>query len=181
MAGTTPGDLELVRSFVNTLDCETGVDELADPSALRAWLVAHRLLERSAPVTSAEVARTAAVREALRSLLAANNRGRLDPDAIATLEAAVEWTRLTIVFDGRARMAVEPGRPGVAGSVGRLLTIAARAMADGRWERLKACSAEGCAWAFYDRTRNRSGRWCSMAVCGNRAKVRAYRARRRAG
>jgi len=38
-----------------------------------------------------------------------------------------------------------------------------------------------CQWAFYDRSKNRSGRWCSMRTCGNRTKTRAYRTRRRAG
>jgi predicted RNA-binding Zn ribbon-like protein len=54
-------------------------------------------------------------------------------------------------------------------------------MADGTWDRLKACAADDCHWAFYDHTRNRSGRWCSMAVCGNRAKVERFRERARDG
>jgi predicted RNA-binding Zn ribbon-like protein len=52
-----------------------------------------------------------------------------------------------------------------------------RAVVDGNWERLKACPLEGCLWAFYDRSKNRSRRWCSMDVCGNVAKARAYRQR----
>ncbi|MGH3007295.1 MAG: CGNR zinc finger domain-containing protein, partial [Gaiellaceae bacterium] len=43
--------------------------------------------------------------------------------------------------------------------------------------RLKACRAEDCRWAFYDRARNRSRHWCSMAVCGNRTKARTFRRR----
>jgi predicted RNA-binding Zn ribbon-like protein len=54
----------------------------------------------------------------------------------------------------------------------------AAAAADGTWERAKACRADDCRWAFYDQSRNRSARWCDMAVCGNRTKVRAYRAKR---
>ncbi|HEX9031302.1 MAG TPA: CGNR zinc finger domain-containing protein [Streptosporangiaceae bacterium] len=34
-----------------------------------------------------------------------------------------------------------------------------------------------CHWAFYDRSPTSSGCWCSMAVCGSRAKSRAYRRR----
>src|SRR3712207_8580100 len=44
-----------------------------------------------------------------------------------------------------------------------------------RSERLKACPWDSCQWAFYDQSRNRSGVWCNMAVCGNRAKVAAHR------
>jgi predicted RNA-binding Zn ribbon-like protein len=52
-------------------------------------------------------------------------------------------------------------------------------MAEGTWERLKVCPAHDCLWAFYDSSRNRSGHWCSMKVCGNRAKARSYRERHR--
>ncbi len=48
---------------------------------------------------------------------------------------------------------------------------------EGTWSRLKACAAEDCQFAFYDHSKNRSGHWCTMAECGNRAKVRSYRAR----
>lgn len=167
-----------MRSFVNTLDLETGDDALGDPTSLERWLVERRLLEPGAPVSPVAVQRVAAVREAIRALLRSNAGEEVDPDAVATLEAAVHWARLTVVFDERGRIGVEPGRPGVAGSVGRLLAIVADAMADGSWARLRVCDAADCRWAFYDHTRNRSGRWCSMAVCGNRAKVRAYRSRR---
>jgi predicted RNA-binding Zn ribbon-like protein len=45
---------------------------------------------------------------------------------------------------------------------------------------MKACALhDSCEWAFYDWSKNRSGTWCDMAVCGNRAKARAYRERRR--
>jgi predicted RNA-binding Zn ribbon-like protein len=45
------------------------------------------------------------------------------------------------------------------------------------WPRLKVCSADDCQWAFYDRSPTRSGCWCSMQICGSRAKSRAYRNR----
>jgi predicted RNA-binding Zn ribbon-like protein len=46
------------------------------------------------------------------------------------------------------------------------------------WTRLKVCSRDSCRWAFFDASRNRSGRWCSMAGCGNIVKMRrAYRTR----
>jgi predicted RNA-binding Zn ribbon-like protein len=44
-------------------------------------------------------------------------------------------------------------------------------------ERVKICPADDCRWAFHDNSRNGSRQWCSMAVCGNRAKARAHRAR----
>ena len=53
-------------------------------------------------------------------------------------------------------------------------------MSDGDWARMKACGNPECRWAFYDGSKNRSGRWCEMASCGNRMKARAFRERARA-
>lgn len=50
----------------------------------------------------------------------------------------------------------------------------------GRLQRLKACANPDCQWVYYDASRNRSGRWCSMGECGDVMKARAYRARTRA-
>jgi predicted RNA-binding Zn ribbon-like protein len=51
------------------------------------------------------------------------------------------------------------------------------AMSAGSWRRLKLCANPDCGRAFYDSSRNRSARWCSMATSGNRMKGRAYRRR----
>jgi predicted RNA-binding Zn ribbon-like protein len=84
-------------------------------------------------------------------------------------------------FDEHGDAGLVPVRPGVDGALGRMLAIVFRSVADGSWERLKACPAEDCEWAFYDWSKNGSGTWCDMAVCGNRAKARAYRERRQRG
>ena len=171
-----PGRLELVRSFVNTLDVEEGVDELADPAALGSWLREHGLM-RGRAATRAELEQARRVREALRALLLANNGLSARRQAGAVLDAGARRSRLGVRFrpDGSR---LEPTAGGVDGALGRLLAIVATAMLDGTWARLKACRAEDCRWAFYDHARNRSRTWCSMAVCGNRAKARAYRSRR---
>jgi predicted RNA-binding Zn ribbon-like protein len=112
--------------------------------------------------------REPAFREALRALLV----DKRDPEAIAALNAAAGRVRLRFDHVGEARLEGD-------GLVASLLAIIARAQADGTWERMKACRAEDCRWAFYDRSRNRSRTWCSMEECGNRAKARSYRARQR--
>jgi len=43
---------------------------------------------------------------------------------------------------------------------------------------VKACEGHACTLLFVDKTRRRARRWCSMAVCGNRAKVAAFRNRK---
>ncbi|HEV2814283.1 MAG TPA: ABATE domain-containing protein [Solirubrobacteraceae bacterium] len=174
-----PGRLELIRSFVNTLDVEDGEDELATPEALAEWLAEHGLLDEGA-ATRGDLKRATALREAFREILLGNHGGyETDPAALETLEDAARRARLEVRFapDGTARP--EPARGGVDGALGRLLAVVAEAQAEGTWPRLKSCPADDCRWAFYDRSRNRSAVWCNMAVCGNRAKVRSYRERNR--
>ena len=174
-----PGQLELARQFVNTLDLETGADELSSPPALGSWLTERDLL-RSGPVLGKrELRRAVRLREALRRLLLANNGASVDRDAIVTLNEAVSGAALSVRFDlheAKPALAVEGSGPGAV--VAPIVAIVYEAMVNGTWERLKACPADDCHWAFYDRSKNRSGTWCNMAVCGNRAKVRAYRERR---
>ena len=73
-------------------------------------------------------------------------------------------------------IAVVPAGSGVDAVVSRLVLAVADATADGTLERLKSC--DHCQWVFHDTSKNRRGRWCSMAACGGREKARAYRARR---
>ena len=175
-----PGELELVRAFVNTLDVESGEDELPTPDALARWLTEHGLLPDSVNASRPDLSRALAVREALRSLLTANNGGAVDADAAPVVEAAARAAKLELRFGTDGAAALEPAVGGVSGALGRLLAIVARAMVAGTWSRLKTCRSETCRWAFYDRAKNRSRTWCSMAVCGNRRKVRTYRAKRSA-
>jgi predicted RNA-binding Zn ribbon-like protein len=124
------------------------------------------------------VARARAVREAIRDLLSAHNEVAVDEAAAAAvLDEAARRTGLGVRFGPRGAR-VEPAASGVDGALGRVLAAVADTMADETWLRLKACRDETCRWAFLDTAKNRSRAWCSMRSCGNRAKVRAYRARR---
>lgn len=171
-----PGALRLLQRFVNTEDREAGSDALADAAALTAWLRAAGLLavgER--PATRADLALAHAVRDELRALFLAHHDGRPAP-------AGAALAKLTLVArprDGGLRLA--PAAAGARGALARLVAIAAEA--DPReLARLRACRRDACRWVFYDASRNRSGVWCSMDVCGARTKMAAYRrrARRRA-
>jgi predicted RNA-binding Zn ribbon-like protein len=171
-------DLELVRDFVNTADLEDGTDDFADPVGLEDWFDEHHLTPDPVQATRRDAAAAIAVREALRELLRANSGFPVDRAAAAeTLDAVARRTRLAVRFDSGAIRLV-PQSPGVAGALGRVLAAAAASMADGSWPRLKACQSDTCRWAFIDNTNNASRRWCSMSVCGNRAKARAFRRRR---
>jgi predicted RNA-binding Zn ribbon-like protein len=173
-----PGRLKLVQRFVNTVDHEHGREVLSEPSRLRRLLVELGLLEADAAVGADDLRRALDVREALRSLALANNGHDVDRDRLAVLEQAAAAGRLTVRFDG-PRAALTSDAPGARGALAELVGIVYTGMADGTWWRLKACDRDVCGWLFYDRSRNRSARWCQMAVCGNRTKTRAYRTRRR--
>jgi predicted RNA-binding Zn ribbon-like protein len=173
-----PGDLELVRSFVNTNDVEEGSEQLADPHGLRKWLADHGLARGK--FSEDDRRRAIELREALRALLVANNGEPLEQSAIETLNRSAERAGMVVRFDREGRSALSPGGGGIDAALGSILAIVHRSMAEGTWSRLKACQSDTCQWAFYDHSKNRSGTWCSMAVCGNRAKARTYRHRHRA-
>jgi predicted RNA-binding Zn ribbon-like protein len=174
-----PGELAHVQEFVNTLDMERDADGLTGPSALAEWLEASGLADPGLVTTEADVANAIVLREALRAVLLAHNAdGFVHADVAAALDAAASRSRMHLRFGKTGAGTLEPEATGVDGALGRLLAIIHRAAADGSWDRLKACREHSCEWAFYDHTKNRSGTWCDMRVCGNRAKARAYRERR---
>jgi predicted RNA-binding Zn ribbon-like protein len=173
--------LEIVRAFVNTADVGSGSDELKTPPALVAWLAEHALIEPGAQASGQDLTRSRALREALRAFLYANAGGELDPKAPAVLDQAAELAGLRLRFDAGGGASLMPSADGVDGAHGRLLAIVAEAMRAGTWGRLKACRSDDCRWAFFDGSKNHSRAWCSMAVCGNRAKARAFRERQAGG
>ena len=174
-----PGGLERVRGFINSVDLMPVLkDEWTDPAALAAWLREHGWVEEEVAATRADLARAVEVRESLRALTVANSGGELDPEALPRIQVAADRAGLAVRFD-RAEAPLEPRRDGIDAALGRVLAVVAESLNDGTWTRVKACRADDCLWAFYDTSRNRSGAWCSMASCGNRAKARAFRARQR--
>jgi predicted RNA-binding Zn ribbon-like protein len=153
-----PEPLREVQQFVNSVDVEHQLDWLPD------WLDERGL--------GGELERARALREALRALALANNGAAVDQPALELVNGAAARLPLQLGPDGQLR--VGEGRD----ALDAVVAIALGAMLDGSWPRLKAC--RNCCWSFYDYSPNRSATWCSMQLCGNRTKTRAYRSRRRA-
>ena len=153
-----PEPLREVQQFINSVDVEHGLDWIPD------WLEEHGL--------PAELERARALREALRALVLANNGAPPDPAAVELVNESAARLPLQLGPDGHLTVGV--ARDALDGVVAVVLG----AMLDGTWPRLKAC--RNCCWSFYDYSPNRSATWCSMQLCGNRKKTRAYRSRRRA-
>ena len=174
-----PAPLDVLQRFVNSVDLETGEEELDSPEALAAWLAERELMGVAEPVTGGDLRRAIDVREGLRAILLANNGHPLDSTAVERLDAATSRAGLRLAFDAAGSADLEPDAAGVDGAIARLMAVVALASADGTWPRLKACLHDNCLWAFYDHSKNRSGKWCKMEVCGSVEKSRAYRQRQR--
>ncbi|GAA4237106.1 putative RNA-binding Zn ribbon-like protein [Streptosporangium album] len=162
---------ELVCDFVNTYDVESGVDTLTSPAALAAWLGRRDLVGSEDTAEDDHLALAVDLREALRVALRHNHDHEPGlPHPFAGLSL-----RVTLTTGGPV---LEPVAAGVTGGLARIAVAVMGAQAEGMWPRLKVCTESTCQWAFVDSSKNRSRSWCSMRVCGNRTKTRAYRARR---
>ena len=172
-----PGDLELVRAFVSLHDHAPSVGDTLPPSSatIEAYLRSKDLLDAEA-VTGEGLRWAGTVLEALRARIAEGTGRPHDAAADRVLDDAVTRTGLMPRFGDPARP-IASSATGIQAAVGRLLAVAFLATLDDSWGRFRECSESTCRAVFWDRSKNRSGRWCSMASCGNRAKVRAYRER----
>lgn len=174
-----PGRLEAVRAFVNTLDLDRETDQLDDTHAVAQWLARAGLLSDDVPCTPGELAYALRTREAFRGVLVANADGGRAAASVAVLNGVAADAGIAVRLTSPSMASTHGTAEGVTGAMGGLMAIAFEAIADSTWTRLKACPAERCHWAFYDASRNRSSRWCDMAICGNRAKHMALRRRGR--
>lgn len=173
-------DLTDIRDFLNTIDLEGGTDELGSESAFARWLRAHH--PENAPagenVRSEDLELARQLRDALRGSAEGHHDGTVDHEACARVDEIAEGIPLALThIDGRPTLAPRRDETPARAFLGRLLAAVARASVDGSWQRLKICRDDTCQWAFFDESRNRSRRWCSMEVCGNRNKTRSYRER----
>lgn len=174
---SAPGELEVVRRFVNTHDHETGAEDLPTPADLSAWLAEQGLAAGHATLDDADLARSHELREALREALLTNNDEPLPRTTVKRLNEALAGVTLGVQVNDDCTIDLQPAGAGLDPALARIASIIREAMLSGEWSRLKVCPAHDCLWAFYDRSRNRSRTWCSMEECGNRAKVKSFRER----
>lgn len=177
-----PGRLALVQRFINTSNREFPAeqDRLGTTRAATTWLRENGLFQDVArpgvaPAPDLEVLRN--LREAIRLLATANVTGSHDPSALQAINSAAAEISILLAIGDDGRVQLETHSPGVHHVVGTLLAIMYEAQIVGNWARLKGCRQ--CGYAFYDCSKNRSAIWCSMSICGNRAKNRAYHQRQR--
>ena len=172
-----PQPLRLVQDFVNTEIPDFNRDDIATPDALGAWLADRGLVQPTDTVDGALFVEARALRTALRELALANTLGTPPASRRAKeIDATLRAFPLTLgLLEGQPRLV--PAAHGTRGGLAAIVAVVAETRATGTWERLKACRQETCGWVFYDGSRNRSSSWCSMQVCGGRAKASSYRRR----
>jgi hypothetical protein len=151
---------DLIVRFLNTLDVEQGTDAVATLDGWASWLQAEGLEGCFGPQDPAALEQVRELRGDLRALASGEQQAQargVDIQVALTADGGVELSAPT--------------------AVGFLAAAAAKVAIEERLDRVKICPADDCRWAFYDTSRNRSRQWCSMEVCGNRAKARAHRQR----
>ncbi|MFI5930831.1 CGNR zinc finger domain-containing protein [Actinoplanes sp. NPDC051494] len=173
-----PAALALVQDLANTADLEGGTDRLTDPAGLTSFGDAHGL--PTGGLGDADVAVIRELREAIRDACGAHAGVAVDERSRRSLRTVLGRGSLILEIDAAGAARTVPG-PGLAPAdriIAEVAAVIAAAAADGTWPRLKACAAHGCRWVYYDHSPAGRSRWCTMSICGSRAKMRAYRDRR---
>jgi predicted RNA-binding Zn ribbon-like protein len=173
-----PGRLELVRQFVNTRDYWKGIDWIDSPERLSAWLVDQGLVAERVSLTTSDVRRVQAFREALRAMLLAHLGRAEPPEAAATFNETASSLSLR-AHATEAGVELRSADEGLEFGLGSMVAAIAEAQLEGTWPRLKACANDDCRTGMYDRTKNRTRIWCNASTCGARMRARSYRRRRK--
>jgi len=153
-------------------------EQLDAPERLAAWALDTGRVDALTQVGPPQLAAALALREAVyRTVLARLEQQAPDPADAALLNECAQGARLTpqLLPDGSVR------RVGTADQL--LATVAADALdllAGPDFGRVKECAGAECTRMYVDASRTGNRQWCGMNECGNRAKVEAFRQRRKA-
>ncbi len=187
---------DLCLDFANTVDSRLSAEpreRLIDYGDLVRWGVqaevltargAQRLLaqaERQKGRAAAVVRRGRELREAIFRVFSARARSAPPPaSAVGVLneELRTALAHLRLVEDDAGYRWEWADEDALDRMLWPVVQSAAELLTSDELDRVRECAAETCAWLFLDRSKNRSRRWCDMAVCGNRAKVRRFRQRK---
>jgi predicted RNA-binding Zn ribbon-like protein len=166
---------ELVKAFANTIDLQDRTDELVDRKRAARWLADHGLLDGPVRLGAADHCDLLALRGGVRDALG------VDGSSVEMRRAAEAVLRELPLHAGLGGSAIMPSAAlrGARRAMAALSVAWSELAVTGEVARLKRCADDTCGWVFWDVSRNNSRRWCTMRVCGNRSKARAYTARQR--
>jgi predicted RNA-binding Zn ribbon-like protein len=171
--------------FVNTLDWRDDpaqrVERLSSAHALSSWIRHAGFSAAAGTPGQAQRARAIRLREALATIFRAVVDGRTPPSsarATFTKWTQEAWRHRELVDDrGTLRWRWQTRTDPVDRVLFELVLDAGTLLLSSDRNRIGVCAGEGCGWFFVDRSKAGRRRWCSMAACGNRVKVREYRKR----
>lgn len=180
-------EAQLVAAFANTVDLEDGTDVLASAPEAAGWLLERGLVDRPVALTREEHRMLLDLRAGVRDALGSD--GPSSPHVLAVANAVLRDLPVLVFLSAdpappgpppRHGLRPDPALPAARKAMGVLAIAWSEVAVTGQAQRLKRCADETCGWVFWDVSRNHSRRWCTMRVCGNRAKARSYSARKRA-
>ncbi|MBF6616419.1 MAG: ABATE domain-containing protein [Candidimonas sp.] len=135
------------------------------------------------PVDRAQLLSQAAALRALAARLIAQRKQGDTPDVDALneyLHAYLSAPHLEPDGEGKLTLTRTARGDAIASMLGPVAEAVAQLLAEGDFNLVKQCEHPDCILWFYDRTKARKRRWCSMALCGNRHKAAQFRKRSRA-
>lgn len=182
----TPADAALIERFANTFDLQSGRENLATPLLLSRWLVDEGLLEPGSEVGETDLGDCLDLRGGIREALSFTVRP--EPHLLARANALLSEIPLLAHLDRNdapesppgAVLLPDPALPPARRALAELVLAWVRLVLTGQVDRLRRCAEHTCGEVFWDGSKNRSRRWCSMRVCGNRTKARNHNVRKRA-
>jgi predicted RNA-binding Zn ribbon-like protein len=172
--------------FVNTHRerWRRGVETLVTPEDLAGWLVQAGVMDHPAAVTRKVLGQAVDLREAIDTLLVCAIDGRAVPSEAITL--VDDWLVFAgarpqlIREDGGAPLLTErAAADSPRRALGTIALDAATMLGTDQRARIRICASETCSGRFFDRSPAGRRRWCSMRTCGNEAKARRHRERRK--
>jgi predicted RNA-binding Zn ribbon-like protein len=167
--------VRLAVDLVNTLQPVTGIDELSDLAALRAFLRAH---DQDGRVAAGDLEAVRRLRADLREVFAGGDEQVASDRINHVLEQASATPRVS-THGGRPHLHFQPAGAGLVDWIGTAAAMGlAVVLCDEGAGRLGICASASCQEAFVDMSKNRRKRFCSEA-CAHRESVAAFRARRR--
>jgi predicted RNA-binding Zn ribbon-like protein len=171
----------LALSFAGTVGDRGSAraERLPTAAHLGTWLREAALTTKRLEPSPASYRRALQLREAIAHVAVAAVFGKraAAPDVAVINEVARRWGPRP-ALDPKTLSLTSGERDPVEAAIGRLALDAIALLSDPEERaRLRTCSLESCGAVFLTPAGHRERRWCSMARCGNRAKVTAFRRR----
>ncbi len=167
-----PGNLVLLEGFLNTSHSEMGFDDFGTTDSTESWLRGVGLWTESKKITMAQAQKIIDFRSDLRLWI-------LEKDHIQPLNHLATAITFQAEFNSEGDIQFVPTGDACDRVLGALIGMVSQSQQGGTWSRFKCCELPTCGWAYYDSTRSRTKRWCSMKTCGSRHKAREYYKRNR--